>query len=155
MALVRKASRTPLSELLLLQREVNQLFDRLAEAERAERQVSAGGWQPSADVYECSGNLVVILECPGLTPDSLRISCRDQTLVVSGERKDRRPTTGASAFLCMERPQGRFKRAIPLDIAVDLREAHASLEGGLLTITLPRVKDRRGREVVIPVERQA
>ena len=55
----------------------------------------------------------------------------------------------------MERPQGRFKRVIPLDIAVDLREAHASLEDGLLTITLPRVKDRRGREVVIPVARRA
>lgn len=155
MSLVRRQSRTPLSELLLLQREVNQLFERLAEAERAERPVAAGGWQPSADVYECSGNLVVILECPGLGPDALRISCRDQTLVVSGERRERRPTAGAAAFLCMERPQGRFKRVIPLDIAVDLRDAHASLERGLLTITLPRLKDRRGREVVISVERQA
>jgi|SRR5262245_31367917 HSP20 family protein len=154
MALVRKPSRTPLSELLLLQREVNQLFERLADAERAERQLSAGAWQPSADVYECSGNLIVILECPGLAPDALRISCRDQSLVVSGERRERRPAAGAAAFLCMERPQGRFKRVIPLDIAVDLREAHASLVGGLLTITLPRVKDRRGREVVIPVARQ-
>ena len=150
MALVRKSPpRAPLSELVLLQREVNQLFERLAEAERP---VSAGGWQPCADVYECSGNLVVILEAPGIAPEALRISCRDQTLVISGERRERRPTAGAAAFLCMERPQGRFKRVIPLDIAVDLREALASLEGGLLTITLPRVKDRRGREVVIPVE---
>ncbi len=155
MPLARKAPpRTPLSELLLLQREVNQLFERLAEAERAERPVSAAGWQPSADVYECSGNLVVIVECPGIAPDALRISCRDQTLVISGERRERRPAAGAAAFLCMERPQGRFRRVIPLDLAVDLREARASLEGGLLTITLPRVKDRRGREVVIPVERE-
>lgn len=146
--------RTPLSELALLQREVNQLFERLAEAERAERPVSAAGWQPSADVYECAGNLVVVVEAPGLSSEALRITCKDQSLVVSGERRERRPNGGAAAFLCMERPQGRFKRVIPLDIAVDLREARAELQAGLLTITLPRVKDRRGREVVIPVERK-
>jgi HSP20 family protein len=154
MAVSRRSSRTPLTELALLQREVNQLFERLAEAERAERPVVATGWQPSADVYECSGNLVVVIEIPGLPSDQVRIACKDQSLVVAGERKERRPSGGAAAFLCMERPQGRFKRTIPLDIAVDLRGASAALEDGLLVITLPRVKDRRGREVVIPVERK-
>jgi HSP20 family protein len=153
MAVPRKMPRTPLSELALLQREVNQLFERLAEAERAERPIEAGGWQPSADVYECAGNLVVVVEAPGLSSESLRIGCRDQSLVVSGERRERRPG-GSAAFLCMERPQGRFRRVIPLDIAVDLREARATLQNGLLTISLPRVKDRRGREVVIPIERK-
>jgi HSP20 family protein len=153
MALPRKAPRTPLSELALLQREVNQLFERLAEAERAERPVGAAGWQPSVDVYEVAGSLVVVLEAPGLPHDALRIGCRDQSLVVSGERRERRPG-GSAAFLCMERPQGRFRRVIPLDIAVDLREARATLHNGLLTINLPRVKERRGREVVIPIERK-
>jgi HSP20 family protein len=144
--------RTPLSELTLLQREVNQLFERLADAERAERPAAATGWQPSADVYESGGNVVVVLEVPGLAPEALRVGCRDQSLVVTGERRERRPGP-ASAFLCMERPQGRFRRVIPLDVAVDLREARATLGHGLLTVSLPRVKDRRGREVVIPVER--
>jgi len=154
MALPRKTPRPALSEMALLQREVNQLFGRLADTERNERPVAAGGWQPSADVYECSGNLVLVVEVPGLFPDQLRIACRDQNLVLSGDRKERRPSGGAAAFLCMERPQGRFKRVIPLDIAVDLRGAQATLDNGVLTITLPRVKDRRGREVVIPVERK-
>lgn len=154
MALPRKMPRTPLSELALLQREVNQLFERLAEAERAERPLGASGWQPSADVYESAGSLVVVVEAPGLSGDALHVGCRDQSLVVTGERRERRPAAGAAAFLCMERPQGRFKRVIPLDIAVDLREARATLHNGLLTVTLPRVKDRRGREVVIPVERK-
>ncbi len=155
MAAPRRSPRTPLSELALLQREVNQLFERLAEAERAERPVSATGWQPSADVYECSGNLVVVVELPGLPLDQVRVACQDQCLVVTGERKERRPAGGPTAFLCMERPQGRFRRTIPLDIAVDLREAQAAMEDGLLVVTLPRVIDRRGREVVIPVERKA
>ena len=149
---LRRAQRMPFSELALLQREVNQLFERLAEFEQGERPPAAG-WQPNADVFECDGNLVVVVEVPGLAPDSIKVSCGDQGLVITGERKERRPSAG-TAFLCVERPHGRFKRPIPLDVPVDLRRAHARISAGLLTITLPRLKDRRGRETAIPVERE-
>jgi HSP20 family molecular chaperone IbpA len=52
----------------------------------------------------------------------------------------------------MERPHGRFVRTIRLDVAVDLKQAEAHLAGGVLTVTLPRLKDRRGRETTIPIE---
>ncbi len=153
MALIRRSARTPLSELALLQREVNQLFERLAEAERAERS-DAAGWQPSADAYECGGNLKIVVEVPGLVPESLKLVCRDRELVIVGERREKKPAGRAAAFVCMERPQGRFKRVIPIDIAVEVQKAEARLLGGLLIVTLPRVKDRRGRETVIPVRRE-
>jgi HSP20 family protein len=152
-SVVRKALRTSLSELALLQREVNQLFERLHEAERVERPESAA-WLPSADVYECGGSLKIVMEVPGLAPESLRVACKDHDLVISGERRERRPAAGTAAFVCMERHQGRFKRAIPIDIAVDLQKAEARLSGGLLIVTLPRLKDRRGRETVIPLRRE-
>jgi HSP20 family molecular chaperone IbpA len=93
----------------------------------------------------------VVLEVPGLGADALRVVCRERELVVTGERRERRPP-GIAGFLCMERPLGRFTRSIPLDVAVDLKLAEARLASGLLTITLPRLKDRRGRETVIPIE---
>jgi HSP20 family protein len=105
-------------------------------------------------VYECKGTIHVVAEVPGLPAEALKVVCRDHTLEISGERRERRPAGGIAAFLCMERPHGRFVRRLPLDAAVDLRSAEARLEGGLLTITLPRLKDRRGRETVIPVERE-
>jgi HSP20 family protein len=148
----RRPPRTPLSELALLQREVNQLFERLAAFERSERH-SAGEWCPSVDVYECRDRLVVAAEVPGLAPDSLKVVCRDHELVIAGERRERRPAGAVAAFLCMERPQGRFVRRIPVDGALNLSEAEARLAGGVLTITIPRLKDRRGREAVIPVRR--
>jgi HSP20 family molecular chaperone IbpA len=52
----------------------------------------------------------------------------------------------------MERPRGRFTRSIALDQPLDIRQAEACLAGGLLTISIPRLKDRRGRETVIHVE---
>jgi HSP20 family protein len=144
--------RAPLTELVILQREVNQLFERLAELDRAD-QPAAGEWLPSIDIFECHGALNVVAEVPGLSPDSLRVAYRDGCLVVSGERRERKATPGA-AFLCLERPQGRFRRTIPLDIPVDVPKAEATLSGGLLTVVLPRVKDRRGRETPIPIKRE-
>jgi HSP20 family protein len=92
------------------------------------------------------------MEVPGLNPDSLHVSWSNGRLTVSGERRERRPA-GAVAFLCMERPHGRFTRTVALDVPVDVRRAQARVAGGLLTIVLPRLDDRRGRETVIPVER--
>jgi len=144
-----------LNAMSLLQREINQLFERLAEIDRSDGGVT-GEWSPGVDVYESRGKLVVVAEVPGLPPEAVRVVVRERDLVISGERRERRerrPTGGIAAFLCMERPTGRFERTIPLDVAVDVKQAEASLAGGLLTVTLPCLKDRRGRETVIPIER--
>ena len=148
----RRSIRAPLSEMAILQREINELFERLSLFDRDEP--AAGQWCPSLDVYECRGALQVVIEVPGLGPDALRISVKDGALVIVGERRERRPASAETAFLCMERPQGRFTRRIPLDMAVDIAKAEARLAGGLLTISVPRLKDRRGRESVIPVHRE-
>ena len=145
-----RVTRTPLSDLVLLQREVNQLFERLAGLDRAGR-APAGEWVPAVDVYECNGKLTIVMEVPSFTAEGLHVAIKDRSLVVSGERREKRPTGGVAAFLCMERPQGRFTRTIPMDMALDVQQSEARLSGGVLTVTIPRLKDRRGRERVIPV----
>jgi len=149
MPITRKPAQTSLTALSLLQREVNQIFERLAGFEPPTDSMG-GEWCPSIDVYERGGKLVVVVEVPGLEADALKVVCRERELKISGARKEKRPQ-GVSAFLCMERSLGRFSRTLSLDVAVDVRQAEAQLAGGLLTITLPRLKDRRGRETVIPI----
>lgn len=149
MTITKKAARPHLTALTLLQREVNQIFERLASIEPPPAEM-ASEWCPSVDVFERGGKLVVVLEAAGLAPEALRVVCRERELMVTGERRERRPA-GIAAFLCMERAAGRFIRVVPLDVAVDLKLAEARLASGLLTITLPRLKDRRGRETVIPI----
>ena len=150
MPLSRRPPRAEPTDLAVLQQELNQLFERLSEFDRADHPAE-GEWIPSVDIYECRGSLMVVVEVPGLPPEALRVAHADGRLIIAGERRDRKPP--GVAFLCMERPQGRFTRSILLDEAVDIRQAEAQVEGGLLTITIPRVKDRRGTETVIPVRR--
>ncbi|MCU0242999.1 MAG: Hsp20/alpha crystallin family protein, partial [Vicinamibacteria bacterium] len=56
-------------------------------------------------------------------------------------------------FLCLERPHGRFCRTLPLDIPIDVHNAAAQLKDGLLTITIPRLVERRNCEISIPIRR--
>jgi HSP20 family protein len=151
MSHARKPGR-PVTELAYLQKEIDHLVSRLTELDRAE-QVSATEWSPSVDVYECHEQLVIVVEVPGLAPDELKIVCRNHQIVVSGERRPESPEHSI-AFLCMERPHGRFSRTIPLHLALDVQHAEASLQGGLLTITIPRLKERRRSEFVISIHRE-
>ena len=144
--------RPPMSALHLLQQEVNELFQKLSILDRADR-LPGTEWSPAVDVFEQRDRLVVVAEVPGLHPESLKVVFRDRALVITGERRTPRVGAGAS-FHCLERPHGRFERSIPLDMPVDVGSARAVLAGGVLTITLPRLRERRGRETAIPIERE-
>ena len=152
MTVIRRPARTAHLDLALLQREVHQLLERLSDMDRSDP--PDGEWMPSVDVYECRGKLTIVAEVPGLSPDSLRVTFRDRHLVITGERREKRPAGAGASFLCMERPQGRFTRLVALDVPVDVRSAEARLAGGLLTVTVLPLKDRRGRATVIVVQRE-
>jgi HSP20 family protein len=148
----RRATRPPIPALALLQQEMAELVHRLSALERADR-LPGSEWSPAVDVFEAREKLVVVIEVPGLAPESLRVVFRERELVLAGERRARRTGPGCT-FLCLERPHGRFERAIPVELPVDVARARASLAGGLLTVTLPRLRERRGRETVVPIERE-
>jgi HSP20 family protein len=149
----RRPPRPPVSALALLQQEVNDLFQRLSVLDRSDR-LPCTEWSPAVDVFESRDRMVVVIEVPGLPPESLRVLFRERELVLAGERRARRAGAGSS-FLCLERPHGRFERAIPLDVPVDPARACATLAGGILTVSLPRLRERRGRETTIPIERES
>ena len=150
--MTRRAPRPPISALALLQQEMGELVHRLSVLDRADR-LPGSEWSPAVDVFEARDRLVVVIEVPGLPAESLRVVFRERELVLSGERRARRTGPGCT-FLCLERPHGRFERAIPVEVPVDVARARATLRGGLLTVTLPRLRERRGRETVVPIERE-
>ena len=150
--MTRQKARPPMSALAMLQQEVNELFQRLSILDRSDR-LPGSEWSPAVDVFELRDRLVVTAEVPGLAPESLKVAFRDRALVLTGDRRAPRVGSGAS-FHCLERAHGKFERTIPLDLPVDVGNARATVCGGVLTVTLPRLRERRGRETVIPIERE-
>ena len=108
--------------------------------------------RPPLDVLETPAAIEVVVDVPGVPPESLRVAIRRSTLLVVGA-KVAQPVTGTARFHLAERSYGRFARAVRLGGAFDAQRAKAVAAGGELRVILPRLDDRRGQVFVVPVER--
>lgn len=109
--------------------------------------------RPPLDVFETTGSLEILVDIPGVAPDSVRVAVRRSTLLIVGAKLAPRPEA-AARFHMAERSYGRFARAVRLTGAFDSGRARAVTSGGQLRVSLPRLEDRRGRILRIPVERE-
>jgi HSP20 family protein len=139
------------SEMLQLQKEINQLFEQLAHFDETREGLAPGEWTPSVDLFEAGDQLLAKAELPGVGGDDLDVSFKGHTLVISGEKKEPREQEAVGGFVCFERSFGKFSRTLYIDPAVDLTRATARLSQGVLTVSMPMLKDRRGTEIRLQV----
>jgi HSP20 family protein len=59
----------------------------------------------------------------------------------------------AASFHLVERGFGRFARGVRLPGACDAARARAALRAGELSLSVPRIAERRGRQIMVPIER--
>jgi HSP20 family protein len=105
-------------------------------------------WFPVTDVSETSESLTLRLEVPGLSRDKLKIAVENNTLTVRGE-KSQETSSEDETFHRTERSFGAFERSFTLPPYVDTDNVKASLQDGVLTVTLPRREEAKAREISI------
>ena len=109
--------------------------------------------RPPLDVLETADAVEIVIDIPGVRPDSLRVAIRRNTLLIVGAKLS--PATVPNArFHLAERSYGRFARAVRLGGAFDGQRVRAIASAGELRVILPRIEDRRGRVMLVPVERE-
>jgi HSP20 family protein len=139
-------------EIARIQSEVNRLFDVLLQTRGCDGE-GAQRWLPNVDICETEDAVVVRCEVPGVPRDGLELSAQGSDLVISGEKA--KPVAADNAkYHCMERAHGSFRRLVHLPPMVNTRSARAILNNGVLTVHFPKVSNRRGEEVRIPVEEE-
>ncbi|GAB4241654.1 MAG: hypothetical protein OHK0028_20190 [Deltaproteobacteria bacterium] len=107
-------------------------------------------FQPPSDVTEAEGSIRLLLEIPGVPVESVQVRVMGDRIEVTGEKTPDFPGC-ETAFLCLERTFGKFRRAFEVRGSVNMGEISARLSKGILTITIPKIPERRGRERRIPV----
>jgi HSP20 family protein len=103
-------------------------------------------------VIETDEEVEVIVDLPAVSASAVQIVFARNVLLVAGQKAP--PACDHhrdAAFHLAERGFGRFARAVRLDGAFDAGRAAATLAAGELRVTLPRLEDRRGREIRIPI----
>jgi len=82
----------------------------------------------------------------------VRVAIRRSTLLIVGA-KNTPPADSDTRYHLAERSYGRFARAVRLLGTVDATHARCVATAGELRVILPRIEDRRGTMLQIPVER--
>jgi HSP20 family protein len=132
--------------------EVLRLFEDLARRRPDRRPFVSGECSPTLDVLETEATVEVLVDVPGLGADALRVMVKNGVVLIVGEKERAEPSRTPTSYHLVERDFGRFARAVRIHTAVDTARARATLAHGELRIVLPRIDERRGREIMVPVE---
>jgi HSP20 family protein len=133
-----------------LQREIQELFSDLWQVPRFSG--LRAGFRPHVDCYRTGDALTVLIELPAIDPEKVDLFVTDGTLYLAGNRERRR--YDGQVYQQMELDYGPFRREVALGADVDVSQARATYEQGILKIVLPLAQRQPARErVVIEVKR--
>ena len=154
---MRPLSRVPIStDVGDVSTDVRRLFEELARQRPERRHQITGECLPLLDVFETHDAFDLLLDVPGVTAPNLRILVKAGVVIIAGE-KDRpdQPARGHASFHLVERDFGRFARAVRVHAAIDAVKASATLKDGELRVRLPKIDERRGQGILVPVTSDA
>lgn len=99
------------------------------------------GFRPQCDCFRIDDppTLHVVVELPGVDPESVEVSAAGRMLTIAGTRE--RPKVPGARYHSMEIEYGTFQRRIELGEEVDASRANASYERGMLKLVLPVVSE--------------
>ena len=104
---------------------------------------------PKIDVIDRTDDVLVRAEVPGTERQDLDISVADNTLTIKGAAGgEPRETKGDHYYRC-EISRGAFSRSVTLPAKVNSAKASATLKGGVLEITLPKVEESKRQAIKV------
>jgi HSP20 family molecular chaperone IbpA len=114
---------------------------------KQEKTVPGRYFVPAADIYETDEALTVLLEMPGVERKDISISLEDGTLSVEG-KVDFSKYQGMEPIYT-EYLVGHYTRSFNLSQRIDQSGIQAQFQDGVLTLTLPKVKEAQPRRINI------
>lgn len=144
------------------------MFDLLARPKRADVDRIRGEWNsffdrlfgnlpglfregdawPAVDVTESRDKYTVTAELPGLDKDDIDVTLEDDVLTIRGEKKKESEAKDES-YHRVECSYGTFTRSLRLPGKVDPEHIKASFKKGVLTLSIPKPEEERGRKIEI------
>lgn len=103
---------------------------------------------PSAnpvDVIEDEGHITVLMNMPGVRPESLKLSLENTTLTIQAALEPQ----DEARYLWRERPTGEIRRAVTLPVRLNGDATEANLENGVLTVRIAKAAEATARAIPV------
>jgi HSP20 family protein len=105
---------------------------------------------PLINLAEDDDNLYLTAELPGIDPQSLDLSVKNDTLTLKGAKKDGLEAKEVN-YHRREREIGSFRRSLTLPIKIQTEAVDAKFKNGILTVTLPKAAEAKAHQISISV----
>lgn len=135
-----------------ISKDVGMIFQYLyEEAEKNDTHTGAAiNHTPAVDIFSTADSVIIEIELPSVRQEEIYLSVLRNTLTIKAlkyECFDERKVN----FVCIERSFGKFFRVVDIQCPVDTSRTKAVFRDGLLTITLPKIGEKRGipRKIMI------
>lgn len=136
----------PLRGIETLQRQMNQLFDRLMPSGNGF--VRTFKFVPSAEMEETADAIYLKLEVPGVEAKELSVEVTEGSIAIRGERKSELKTEDRGVTRS-EFYYGKFERQIPLPAHIQTDKVQAECKNGILCLTLPKMEAEQRKSVKV------
>ena len=130
--------------------ELRRLFDLLDGESQAAG--GTGECNPPLDVFESPSSIDIVVDLPGVPREAVQIVFARGTVLITGTKLAGGCGHKEAAFHLAERTFGRFARVDPSRWCGRRRcRARDAMNAGELRVSFPRIAERRGGQMRIPV----
>jgi HSP20 family protein len=130
----------PYLEMENFRRSMNRMFDEAI----GHRDFSIANWKPMIELHDGDEEFKIKAQLPGLSPDNLEITATSDAITIAGEYEDKNEGDYKSEFY-----YGKFSRTIRLPDPIQNENVEADYTDGILTLTLPKVKEAAHKTVKV------
>jgi HSP20 family protein len=123
------------------------ILNEAALANRASGEPAGTSYVPAFDCYETPGSWELLVDTPGVAKEDLKVTVEPGELTIRGSRKS--PGVPEGAYRHAHRWTGEFVRTFRLGDGLDLGKVEASLEGGVLRVSIAKAESAKARVITI------
>ncbi|MFH1727004.1 MAG: Hsp20/alpha crystallin family protein [Pseudomonadota bacterium] len=141
-------SKETIQKLFLFQQEVSKSFRDIFRDENQTNETTSiydnVNFPVPVDVFETDDEIIIEAELPGMSKEEIEVTVEEDLIIIKGYKKDRSAQPQKPHFYCMERDFGKFNRVIDIPSSVNINNAEATYDSGILHIEVPKIKEKRG-----------
>ncbi|MFQ6070063.1 MAG: Hsp20/alpha crystallin family protein [Candidatus Aminicenantales bacterium] len=141
----------PVSRIDRIEAEVKRIIGEVF-SQRVEVFGLEEAWYPCIDICESINEYRVDVELPGISQKDISIILHSNRIEIKGTKKENLPPSGVR-YVRLEREYGSFSRVIALPGPVLPEKARATLENGVLTVRMEKLRKGKEKEVKLKIQK--
>lgn len=138
----------PMRDLLSMRKQMDRMFDEFFTQPPASFEKLG---TPLVDMYQTEEDVVVKTTLPGVDPNDIDIHITGDVLSIRAEIKHEEEVDEENYHM-HEHRYSSFARTIPLPVDVLADKAKASMDNGVLTLTLPKSEQAKPKSIEVKVK---